>query len=534
MEVTDLFERICQAMADPSFYPHPADRFAIRETHISIVFLAGDWAYKLKKPVDFGFLDFRTLPARRHFCEREVVLNQRLSHGVYAGVASVCRGPGGRFFLGEGEEVEVAVKMKRLPEERSLLMLLLQERVTAEDMKDLGLHLARFHAGSERSDEVDRYGNPEVIEFNMEENFAQLEPFVDAVSVRERWDFIREVSRGFFRNRQSLFLARVEWGRIIDGHGDLRAEHVYLFDGIQIIDCIEFNDRFRYGDAASDLAYLTMDLEYLRRGNLIEPFLTAYVDHSRDYAVYSVLDFYSAYRAIVKMKVDCLRSIEVADHEEVAALMERAGTYAGLAYGYAVQFSRPTLWVLCGLPATGKSTLAEALGQVFSIRVLASDRVRKEELGLGEGREMVVPYGTGIYRSAMRQRVYSRMLAMAQEDLKNGRSVVLDAGFSRVKWRREARQLALDLDTGVVFVECVCPEATIRDRLQRRRAEGSLSDARVEHLADMIQSFEPLSEAVSSEYFTVDTGGSLHRALVQLLAEGYRRRCEQVKALISR
>lgn len=534
MEHLELFEEVCRAMAKPAFYPHPATPLECRETHISAVFLAGEWAYKLKKPVDFGFLDFRTLAARRHFCEREVSLNQRLTHDVYEKVVGIGRDETGRFFVDGGEPVAYAVKMRRLPDEASLEALLRHSTVTRDAMEALGRHLASFYAQGESSPEISHYGDPEVIAFNMEENFQQVEPFVGTFLERERWEFIREASRAFFRNWHRLFEKRLLHGRIRDGHGDLRAEHVYFYRGIQIIDCIEFNDRFRYGDVASDLAFLHMDLESLGHPEVSRTILAAYVQHSGDFELYALLDFYATYRALVKVKVACLRSTEIEDPPARRASEEMAGEYLDHAYRYALQFSRPTLWVFCGLPASGKSALAEMLGEALSLPIYQSDRLRKEGPDHTTFEEGTVPFGEGHYTLSWRQRTYARMLALAQEQLKNGHAVILDATFSHTKWREEARQLATDLDTNLIFVECVSGEETLKARLMGREPSLSLSDARLEHLPEMLKDFEPLVEVAPETHIRLDTEQPLAASFLELLATGYARKCAQIEQVCQR
>jgi aminoglycoside phosphotransferase family enzyme/predicted kinase len=534
MESHQVFQDVCDAMADPAFYTHPVTRVECRETHISAVFLAGDWVYKLKKPVDFGFLDFRTLEARRHFCEREVVLNQRLTRGVYEKVVNICRDETGRFFLDHGRPVEYAVKMRRLPDASSLMELVKRQAVSCDDLELLGGHLAGFYSQSAKSSEIDHYGTPEVVAFNMEENFQQIEPFVDELLERERWEFIREASRAFFRNWHKLFENRVRRGYIRDGHGDLRAEHVYFSEGIQIIDCVEFNDRFRYGDVVSDLSFLHMDLEALGSPDASTVIMSAYTAHSEDHEFYSLLDFYAAYRAIVKVKVACLRYTEIEAPEAQLPLKETARAYLEQAYRYALQFGRLTLWVFCGLPATGKSALSKRLSEALSLTLFQSDRIRKEGKDHLTLHAEVVPIDQGIYRLAMRQRVYAQMLALAQEELKKGHPVILDGTFSLSKWREEARQLAEDLDTNLIFVECVCREETLRERLKQREQRLNISDARLQHLPVMVKTFEALGEVPSDSYIRLDTERPFDKTFLELLAEGYARKCAQVKQLLAK
>lgn len=525
------FEQVCQAMADPDFYPHPVVELRRIDTHISAVFLTGRWVYKLKKPVNFEFLNFETLAARRRYCQQEVTLNQRLSHDIYEGVVAICRSDDGRLSLeGPGEAVEYAVKMVQLPDENSMKSLLECKQIEAAELKKLGRYLAAFYERGERSSEIDHYGGPEVIAYNMEENFRQVEPFVGEWVPAEKWEFVRQVSRAFFHNWQHLFRRRIATQRIRDGHGDLRCEHIYFFNGIQIIDCIEFNDRFRYGDVVSDLAFLHMDLEHLGHADLSRIVLRAYVEQADDPELYSLLDFYAAYRAVVKLKVACLRAAEAAGANAVPQRHE-ADQYMQQAYRYALQFSRPTLWVFAGLPATGKSALSKQLAEDLSLVRLESDEVRTA----GSGCPMsagVVAYGQGPYRLEMRHRVYAQMFARAQEQLKNGRSAVLDASFSRAKWRRDAHQLALDLGANFIVVECTCREETIRKRLLRRDDDSGWSHARVHHLPQMKKAFEPISEFPPEIYLRVDTDLPFLDVLDEILTRGYACKCAQIRALL--
>ncbi len=524
---------ICRAMTDATFYPHPVSRIERRDTHISAVFLTGEWVYKLKKPVDFGFLNFTELADRGHFCREEVRLNQRLSRGIYQGVEEIRRDPAGRLTLnGPGEVVEYAVKMRQLPEASNLQSLLAEGEIGPRQLRRLGSHLASFYARSGRGSEIDHYGEAEVIAYNMEENFRQLDPFVGKLVPAEKWEFIRQVSRAFFGNWQQLFDHRLKTGRIRDGHGDLRTDHIYFHEGIQIIDCIEFNERFRYGDVINDLAFLHMDMEHLGHAQASRTILAAYVEQADDPELYTLIDFYAAYRAVVKLKVACLQAAE--EGGDQPRLHRQAADYLAHAYRYALQFSRPTLWVVCGLPASGKSTVAEQVARDLSAVLLQSDRIRKEGNGCPALCPGVTAYGEGLYRPELRQRVYARMLAAAQEQLRHGRCVVLDASFSRRKWRDEVRQLAKDLDTNLIFAECTCREATMRKRLKLRDDRAELSDARLPHLHNMIRDFELVSELPAAQHLKLDTDQPFPTVLDDALAMGYARKCRQVVELIDK
>ena len=526
MNTWERFEAICSAMADPAFYAHSAADIRRQDTHISAVFLTGKWAYKLKKPVNLGFLDFRTLARRRLFCENEVRLNKRLSQGIYDKVISVYESKTGKFSLEEnGRVAEYAVRMKQLPDQTTLGNLLKANAISQVHMEHLGNLLAAFYKKSEQNPAINDYGSRKIIAFNTEENFRQARSHAGRLFDAEKWQFICEVSRTFLDHHQALFNRRVETGRIRDGHGDLRTDHIYFHDGVQVIDCIEFNDRFRYGDVASDLAFLHMDMDHLGASQWSRELLKVYVRKARDPEIYSLIDFYAAYRAIVRLKVACFRYQTVTEADEQKALKEEIGGYLTLAYRYTLQFSRPTLWVFCGLPASGKSCLAERLARLLPAKLFQSDAIRKEKQPSPE----IVPFGTGEYSAARRQRVYARLLALAQDELRRGRSVILDATYSKRNRRGEVRQLARDLDTNLIFAECACSAETLSARLRDRETASGLSDARLCHLQDMMADFEPLSEIAPETHVKVSTEQPTNDAFLDLLSDSYAGKTEQVK-----
>lgn len=538
---TATFEDVCRALQDPETYPHPVGAIRRIDTHISAVFLTGSWAYKIKKPVDFGFLDFSTFESRRHFCEEEVRLNQRLSRGVYEGVARICRDEEtGRTTLdGPGETVEYAVKMVQLPENAGLKAQILENRASRSTMQRLGQKLADFYRSAPHGPQIDRFGGLDTVTFNIEENFRQTEPFAELILERESWELIRSVSRSFVKHHKGLFERRIASERIRDGHGDLRSDHVYFFRGLQIIDCIEFNERFRYGDAASDLAFLLMDLDHLGALEHGLEALHAYAVAADDPDVYRLIDFYACYRAMVRLKVACLEWEELEDPElggknggRRKSLEDQVRGFLTQACTYAVQFSRPTLWVACGLPASGKSTLARRLAEYLEADILRSDQVRTE-LAIPEGSPSqpgVLRFEEGKYRPEFRRLVYGELLNRAQDRLRQGRPVVLDATFASRKWRDEALRLAADLDANCIFVECRASDETLKERLREREIRPGLSDARLQHFDAFKQHFEALTEVPEMLHLEFFTEGDFEAAFTDLLARSYRSRCLQVRS----
>jgi aminoglycoside phosphotransferase family enzyme/predicted kinase len=524
------FETICRAMTDPDFYPHKVSRLERRETHISVVFLTGKWVYKLKKPVKFDFLDFRNSKDRRRFCEREVLLNQRLSKDVYIEVTDIYQDESGKFsLLPNGSVVEYAVKMLQLPEGQNLWMLLKKGPITNNRITSLGRRLSAFYETAEKNSHIDRFGCVDLIQYNMEENFKEIDPFVKGALDRQRWEFVCQVCRSFIKDHVDLFQHRIDTGGIRDGHGDLRSEHVYFHKGIQVIDCIEFNDRFRFGDTALDLAFLHMDLDHLGYPDLGRLLLAAYAETSRDWGIYALLDFYAAYRALVRLKVSCY-SLEQKGIKEKPHVEEDIKRYMNQAYEYAVLFGRPTLWVFFGLPASGKSTLSRKTAEALFIPLFQSDGVRKK--GHPEPTQQVASFNTGLYRPILRGRVYSHLLSLAQEMLKKGRSVILDATFSQPKWRESVHQLAGDMDTNVIWVECACKTETIVTRLKQRELLPGESDARLSHFKELADHFSPFKTRHPDTHFTIDTDQPVEKAFIEVLSKGYASKRAQVKSLL--
>ncbi len=509
-----LFHR----MHHPDFYPHPTATVINRETHISQVFLTGTYAYKIKKPLDLGFLDFTTLDKRRHYCRQEVVLNRRLAPKVYLEVVPITHDGGNYHLAGAGPAVEYAVKMRQLPDSQSLAHLLTRRAIDHQAIQRLARHLARFYSQARCDADTRAVGARQTVRVNWEENFSQTAAEAgdgpDSPIERHRFLSIRAAVRSFLRRKASLFDRRLQQGKIRDCHGDLRAEHVYFSNGIQIIDCIEFNERFRYADVAADLAFLAMDLDFQGHGDVARQLMAAYVDHSRDEDMFALLDFYKCYRAYVRGKIGSfqLRQADPAGRR-YAGLRRDTQRYFQLAFDYARAFTRPVLWIFCGLPASGKSTLAQNLAAALAVRHLKSDAVRKTwARPQGES-----AFEQGLYTKGMTALTYGRLLLAAQDELENGTSMILDATFSRRHQRREARRLARDMDAQVIFVHCRCSDASLKKRLRARQGRALLSDARLPLLNDFKANFEPPTEIPADMLITVDTDQPQAKSMARIL-----------------
>lgn len=517
-------------MAEPGFYPHDVKAIEERETHISKVFLTGSYVYKVKKPVDLGFLDFTTLQKRHHFCHQELMLNQRLTHDVYLDVLPITFQDGRYSLAGQGDPVEYALKMRQLPAGRSMVRLLHEGKVDTKTLQALAAVLANFYAQAPTGGRINSYGGWETVWANSEENFRQTERFVKHILPEKTYQIIRAATRSFLRRWQDLFQNRVDGGKVRDCHGDLRTGHVYFVDGIQIIDCIEFNERFRYGDIASDLSFLAMDLDHEGYPDVSQSLLTAYVQHTRDQNVFVLVDFYKCYRAFVRIKVNCLRLHEGGlTRSEHDRLLKETYGYMDLAYRYAVQFTRPTLWVLCGLPASGKSVTADELAKEFAVKVFRSDVIRKELFGIPPSTATNTPFEEGIYSKGATSLTYGKLLLLAQEEIDRGYSVILDATYGSRHQRSEVVRLAKDMDVNLMFVQCICREDVIKERLKARETVTTISDARLHHFSQIKAGFEPLDELPDEMHIVVDTEKPIDETMGQILARDYALECLQTE-----
>lgn len=521
---TNHHKELFKAMADPDFYPHVADRMEQRETHISKVFLVGEYAYKVKKPVDLGFLDFTTLEKRGHFCRQEVILNRRLTHNIYIDVIPITLN-GDRYCLGGlGAPVEYSVKMRRLTDEESMSSMLKNRAVKEHHLEALALLLVDFYNRASKCEDMDCSEVWEKVRENCEENFIQTEGFTGEVLDERIFQIVRSAMRSFLFRKKPLFDNRVKWGKIRDCHGDLKTGHIYFTEDrdIQIIDCIEFNERFRFQDIASDLAFLAMDIDSEGSFDLSSILLHHYVHHADDPGIFILLDFYKCYRALVRCKVNCFcldgNVIEKIEQEKIKA---DAKKYLALAYSYALKFARPKIFVVCGMQASGKSTIARELSDFLGIERLSSDLIRKELSGMAPHQSCVSLFGEGIYSNSMTQLTYGRMLMKAQDIIEEGNSVILDATFTKRHLRDKALLLAKDMHAAILFVECHANEDLLKERLIQRESSPSVSDGRISHFEQFISMSEPFDELDDRLHIRVDTKNSVKHCISHILSEAY-------------
>ncbi len=470
---------------------------AVRETHIGVVFLVGDRVYKLKKSVSLGFLDFGTRARRHAACLREVELNSRLAPDVYLGVATVSDVDGG---LGEP-----LVVMRRMPEDRRLSTLVHAGVPLSEEISKLARVLAAFHAAAERGPHVDAEGAVAALSARWEASFAQVDEVGAEVVPAEARAEISRRTRDFLAGRAELFASRLARGRIVDGHGDLLADDIFLLDdGPRVLDCLEFDDHLRRLDGLDDLAFLAMDLERLGRPDLGTLLLDRYAEYSGDPAPASLRAHYIAYRAFVRVKVACLRH---AQGDPSAAAEALAYTDIVLRH---LRRGAVRLVLVGGLPGSGKTTIAGRIADELGAVLVSSDRVRKELAGLDPRQHVPAPYRSGIYSPEHTERTYTEMLHRAGELLSRGEPVVLDASWSAAAERDLAGKLAERTRSTLVPLRCTAPAAVTDGRLRTR--SGSLSDADPVIAHAMTADEEPWPQARD-----VDTSGTPDAALTEAL-----------------
>lgn len=517
------------ALSEPSAYRHAPASVEVIQTHVSCVFLAGTLAYKLKKPVDLGFVDFTTCEARRVACEDEVRLNQALAPGVYLRVASITREADGSLRVdGAGEPVEPVVEMRRLPAERMLDRLLDAGEVDNALIETLARLLARFHSAAPTGPGVDEHGTPEAIEFNIRENAEQTERFA-LERGRPGLRTLSPVLHRFLSRRAFAFLAarpellerRVATGRVRDGHGDLHAGNVCVLpEGILVYDRIEFAPRFRCGDVAAELAFLAMDLDARGYRGFSGYLARRYAELADDPELAELLPFYKAYRAVVRGKV---LSLTAADPLLAPAGRETHRLAAMRSFHLAASYDLPPALVLtCGLPATGKSTVARAVAAPFEAVVLRSDVRRKQLVGLRPTERAAAPFREGIYGESLTARTYAALLEAAARALAEGRTVVVDASFSRVEQRRPFAALAASSGVPLAVLDVGVPGEVAAARLAARACdEREVSDADLDVYRELRERFEPPDELPASQVVRIDgrePGEEAAAAAIDLLA----------------
>ncbi|MBW4661982.1 MAG: AAA family ATPase [Drouetiella hepatica Uher 2000/2452] len=490
---------LIQQMMQPEFYPHPVQPpIQLIQTHVSYVLLTGDYAYKLKKPVNFGFLDYSTLEKRQHFCQEELRLNQRCAQELYLEVLPIAE-EGDRFQLnGSGTPADYTLKMQQFPQDGLLANLHRQGKLTEALLQELAKTIAQFHAKISTSDYIRGFGEPTRVREAIDENFQQTEQYIGRSQTQTQFDETRAYNDRLFAEHSDLFVARMQQDRIRECHGDLHLDNICLWnDRLWLFDCIEFNESFRFVDVMFDIAYVIRDLEASDRPDLSTLFLNAYIEQTGDWEGLQVLPFYVNRQAYVRAKIV---SFLLDDPAISAADKEKAKETAARFYRLAWHYSQPRqgkLTLMCGLSGSGKSTTARQLASLSSAIHIRSDAVRKHLGGIPLNQRG----DESLYSAEMTQKTYGRLLELGIMLAQQGYSVILDAKYDRYVLREPVLAAAQKQEIPLQIIHCDAPSEVLRSRLQKRT--GDIADATADLLPQ--QFLEPFSPTELPYVKTLDT-----------------------------
>ncbi|CAN5800972.1 bifunctional aminoglycoside phosphotransferase/ATP-binding protein [soil metagenome] len=510
-EVAELVE----ALSDPSFYPHDPDDIEVRESTTSVVFLAGDRAFKLKKPINHPDMNYSTPARRRRMCNLEVELCERLSPALYHGVHKITARKDGFALNGRGKVVDYVIEMNRLDDDNVLRVMVDEDRVDPDQIRALARKLAIFHDEAERRQLINSFSRPHIIARQWNRRFRASAEYVGPLFSADVYRDIVTFASYFLGENRSLLQSRIDNGFICDGHGELTTEHIYFEDGIQVIDCVEYNDRMRYRDVAFDLAALVLSLDSLGSPDLSDILVEEYKVQSGN-ALDDVLDFYLCFRAhdraLTLSRLANMPDVQLAEHQ---SLVKRAKRYYHLAHKYSRGARQPILLVMSGVIGVGKSRLASALAEILAVGHLSVAESGEDFAMIDDDADPETDKDAARVHAA-----YEDLFERAESQISRGRSVVLDAAFYNSTYRVAARTLARKHNAEFLVVECDADEDILRERV-REQAEDSdeRPRERLRMLREQQKAFRPSREIYRKDKVYVNTTDSLEEQVETVLAE---------------
>jgi uncharacterized protein len=500
---------LIQQMLQANFYDHEViGDVQLIQTHISFVLLTGKFAYKLKKPVNFGFLDFSTLEQRQFFCHEELRLNRRLAPDLYLEVLPIYQTKSDYSLTKKGEIAEYAVKMRQFEQSNLLINLFEAGMITEAQIIDIGKQLAKFHSTAATNEHISSFGSAEAVRLVAEDNYQSTSKYIGIAQTQSQYEETRAYTEKFFAANSKLFSDRQKQGKIKECHGDLHLKNICLYEGkVQIFDCIEFNEPFRNSDVVYDASFLAMDLEFRGRPDLANLFLNTYIEQSGDYGALLLMPLYLSMRAYIRAKVT---SFLLDDPNIPADVKESAKTEAAAYYHQAWKYTQPkhgSIVMMSGLSGSGKSTIARTLAQKIDGIQIRSDAIRKHLAGI----ELSDRGNSEIYSQEMTDKTYTTMIEYGVRLAKAGFTVILDAKFDRVSLREQAFYYAIDqfkwdevIPLKILY--CRADTETITQRLLDRAANNNdIADATVDLIPSQQASFEPFSTDELNYLVAVDT-----------------------------
>ncbi len=502
---------LIESLQHPSLFDHPVTKFKVIETHISLVLLTGQYAYKIKKPVNFGFLDFSTLEKRHFYCEEELRLNRRLAPHLYLGLVTINGSDKQPELDGQGPVIEYAVKMQQFPQTAQLNRLLAEQGLDNSIMDKLARKVADFHLSTDRVEKESNFGDLIHIQQPVLENFEHIHNSIDDQAIAPLLDKLEHWSKQQLEELADVIQQRKAQGFVRECHGDMHLRNIALWnDDIIIFDCIEFNKNFYFIDVMSEIAFLIMDLEDRQEDALAQRFLNSYLEITGDYEGLRLLRFYKVYRALVRAKVDALRTgQEIPGSQEYDQTFKDFLQYLKLAERY-IYPTAPCLLINHGLSGSGKSVGARTLLEKFPAIQVRSDVERKRLFQVVKKSESTAAIEQGIYTAEATHRTYSRLVDIARCLLTAGYSVVIDAANLLSQQRQQFIDLAKSMHTPYFILDFQASIETLRERVKKRAQQGGdISDATLEILQHQIATYEPLSPDEKPFSIKIDTGKNI-------------------------
>jgi uncharacterized protein len=524
---------VVAALLRPDAYPHPAENIEMLETHISWVFLAGVYAYKVKKAVEMGFLDFTTLEKRRQFCEEELRLNRRLLPQLYLDVVEIRGSAGALEIAGRGPVLEYAVRMRRFPQEALASRMLADGRLTRELVERLAMRMAHFHAGLSPAPPALAYGTTASVLRDACENFDQLAAMLPQRYDSDRLPMIRDWTEREFMLRYGEIHKRRDAGMTRECHGDLHLRNVVLVDGELVpFDCIEFNPGLRWIDLMSEVAFLFMDLLDRGADALAWRFMNAYLETNGMYSGLAVLRFYVVYRAMVRAKIHLIRSSQQnLVSAESSRLKDVYESYVRLAQR-CTMLGRPGILLMHGFSGCGKSTIALSLAEELGAVRIRSDVERKRLHGLTPFARSHSTVSSGLYGQDATHATYTRLAEATRTVVTAGYTAIVDATFLLRAHRAELRDVAESTGVPIALLDVRAPQALLHSRLAARAANAhDPSEANLAVLEHQIATAEPVVNDEELPVLTLDGGRTLDTVAVAAISHrlfGARRRCDDL------
>ena len=493
---------LIQQMLEPDFYPHPVQEpIELLQTHISFILLTGEYAYKIKKIVDFGFLDYSTLEKRRYFCEQELRMNQQQAPDLYLEVLPIIE-IGDRFQFGEQEDsgIEYALKMRQFPEENLLINLFTQDQLTTKEMEELGKVVAQFHQNCPTNHDILKWGEIAQIRHSIDGNYQKTQKYIGCCQTQEQYEQTKQYTDSFFETYEAVFQSRIDHHWIRECHGDLHLKNICLYQNqILLFDRIEFNEEFRFVDVMYDVAFVVMDLEGRGRADLGNRFLNTYIEQMGDWEGLQLLPFYLTRQAYVRAKVNSLILDDPAVSEEQKEIAKQeAIQYYKLAWQY-TRRSSGGIVMMSGLSGSGKSTTARKLSKRLNAIHIRSDAVRKHLAHV----PLYEPGGEEIYTLEMTEKTYQRLLELGLLLAKQGFWVILDAKYDQQEQRGKVIETCNSYQLPLQIIECTAPMDILQERLQHR--QGDIADATADLLTSQRAKAQPFTDDEKNYLTTIDT-----------------------------